>query len=51
MKKINEIKENTDARKIVFRILVTGSGILIAIYFYLVSSIFFNINTRESSSG
>jgi len=52
MKKVNEIKENINEdiniRKKIFRVLVSFSAALFIIYIYLIGSIIINTNTRKS---
>ena len=44
----NDIAQNINTQKTLFRILITGSVILFAVYIYLVSSITFNVIARKS---
>jgi len=44
----NDIAQNIDTQKTLFRILITGSVILFAAYIYLVGSITFNVIARKS---
>jgi hypothetical protein len=44
----NDIAQNINTQKALFRILITGSVVLFAIYIYLVSSITFNVIARKS---
>jgi hypothetical protein len=44
----NEIVQNMDTQKVLFRVLLTGSAILFAVYIYLVGSITFNVIARKS---
>lgn len=44
----NDIAENMNTQKVLFRILITGSAMLFAVYIYLVGSITFNVIARKS---
>ena len=44
----NDIAENINTQKILFRILMTSSALLFAVYIYLVGSITFNVIARKS---
>lgn len=44
----NDIAQNINTQKILFRALVTGSIILFTVYIYLIGSITFNIIARKS---
>lgn len=44
----NDIVENINTQKILFRILITSSILLFGVYIYLVGSITFNIIARKS---
>ena len=52
MKKVNEIKNNVNEdiniRKTIFRILISFSGTLFILYVFLIGSIIINTNTRKS---
>ncbi len=44
----NDIVENINTQKILFRILISGSVLLFGIYIYLIGSITFNVIARKS---
>lgn len=44
----NDIAQNLNTQKILFRILITGSVMLFAVYIYLIGSITFNVIARKS---
>lgn len=44
----NDIRENINTQRILFRILIVSSIILCAVYMYLIGSITFNIVARKS---
>lgn len=44
----NEIAENINTQKILFKILISGTVLLFGIYIYLVGSITFNVIARKS---
>jgi hypothetical protein len=44
----NEIKQNINTQKLLFRALITGSIMLFAVYIYLIGSITFNVIARKS---
>ena len=44
----NNIKENINTQKILFRALITGSILLFSVYIYLIGSITFNVIARKS---
>ncbi len=44
----NDIVENINTQKILFRILITSSILLFGVYIYLVGSITFNVIARKS---
>ena len=44
----NEIRENTNTQRVLFRILISGSIILSISYIYLIGSITFNVVARKS---
>ncbi|HEY5587343.1 MAG TPA: hypothetical protein VIK86_00145 [Candidatus Paceibacterota bacterium] len=44
----NDIAQNTSTQKILFRILISGSVVLFAVYIYLIGSITFNVVARKS---
>jgi hypothetical protein len=44
----NDIAQNINTQRILFRILVTGSVMLFAVYVYLIGSITFNVIARKS---
>jgi hypothetical protein len=44
----NEIKENINTQKILFRILAISSVVLCAVYIYLIGSTTFNVIARKS---
>ena len=44
----NDITQNINTQRILFRILVTGSIMLFAVYVYLIGSITFNVIARKS---
>ena len=44
----NDIKENTNTQKTLFRVLITSSILLFAVYIYLIGSITFNVIARKS---
>ena len=44
----NDIKENTNTQRVLFRILISGSIVLCFTYIYLIGSITFNIVARKS---
>lgn len=44
----NEITQNINTQKILFRILLTGSALLFVVYIYLIGSITFNVIARKS---
>jgi hypothetical protein len=44
----NDIRENIDTQRILFRVLIVGSVLLCAVYMYLIGSITFNIIARKS---
>ncbi len=44
----NDIVENINTQKIIFRILITSSILLFGVYIYLVGSITFNVIARKS---
>ena len=44
----NDIAQNMNTQKILFRILISGSVVLFAVYIYLIGSITFNVVARKS---
>ena len=44
----NDISQNINTQKLLFRILITSLAILLAIYIYLIGSITFNVIARKS---
>lgn len=44
----NDIALNINTQKILFRVLITGSVMLFAVYIYLIGSITFNVIARKS---
>jgi len=44
----NDISQNINTQKIIFRGLITGSVLLFSLYIYLIGSITFNIIARKS---
>jgi len=44
----NDIAQNINTQKILFRILITGSIVLSVVYIYLIGSITFNVIARKS---
>ena len=44
----NEIRENTNTQRVLFRILISGSIVLSISYIYLIGSITFNVVARKS---
>ena len=44
----NDIAQNINTQKILFRVLISGSVLLFAVYIYLIGSITFNIIARKS---
>lgn len=44
----NDIAQNTNTQKILFRALITGSVLLFAVYIYLIGSITFNVIARKA---
>lgn len=44
----NDIAENINTQKILFRILISGSVLLFCVYIYLVGAITFNVIARKS---
>lgn len=44
----NDIAQNINTQKILFRALITGSIMLFAVYIYLIGSITFNVIARKS---
>jgi len=44
----NDISHNINTQKTLFRVLITGSAILFAVYIYLIGSITFNVIARKS---
>lgn len=44
----NNIVENINTQKIIFRILIISSAVLFSIYIYLIGSITFNVIARKS---
>ena len=44
----NDIAENINTQKVLFRFLIIGSIVLCAIYMYLIGSITFNVVARKS---
>lgn len=44
----NDIAQNMNTQKILFRILISGSIVLFAVYIYLIGSITFNVIARKS---
>jgi hypothetical protein len=44
----NDIRDNMNTQKIIFRVLIISSVILGALYMYLIGSITFNIIARKS---
>jgi hypothetical protein len=44
----NDIAQNINTQRMLFRILITGSIMLFAVYVYLIGSITFNVIARKS---
>lgn len=44
----NDIAQNINTQKVLFRILITGSVLLFGAYIYLIGSITFNVVARKS---
>ncbi len=44
----NDIRDNIDTQRILFRVLIISSAVLGALYMYLIGSITFNIIARKS---
>jgi hypothetical protein len=44
----NDIRDNMNTQKIIFRVLIISSALLCALYMYLIGSITFNIIARKS---
>ena len=44
----NDISQNTNTQKMLFRILITGTVLLFTVYIYLIGSITFNVIARKS---
>ncbi len=44
----NDIAQNTNTQKTIFRMLIAGSVLLFAVYIYLIGSITFNVIARKS---
>jgi len=44
----NDIAENINTQKVLFRFLIIGSMVLCAVYMYLIGSITFNVVARKS---
>jgi len=44
----NDIAQNINTQKALFRVLISGSIILFAVYIYLIGSITFNVIARKS---
>jgi len=44
----NDIAQNMNTQKVLFRVLITSSVMLFAVYIYLVGSITFNVIARKS---
>lgn len=44
----NDIAQNINTQKVLFRALIIGSAMLFAVYIYLVGSITFNVIARKS---
>jgi hypothetical protein len=44
----NDIAQNINTQKVLFRILIIGSVLLLAVYIYLITSITFNVIARKS---
>lgn len=44
----NDISQNINTQKMLFRILITGTVLLFTVYIYLIGSITFNVIARKS---
>lgn len=44
----NDIAQNINTQRALFRVLITGSILLFAVYIYLIGSITFNVIARKS---
>ncbi|MCX6754752.1 MAG: hypothetical protein NTU81_02920 [Candidatus Nomurabacteria bacterium] len=44
----NDIAQNMNTQKVLFRILLISSGVLFSVYIYMVGSITFNVIARKS---
>ena len=44
----NDIAQNINTQRVLFRALIVGSALLFAVYIYLVGSITFNVIARKS---
>lgn len=44
----NDIAQNSNTQKVLFRVLIMSSALLFALYIYLIGSITFNVIARKS---